>query len=257
MLENLHYAIRTLGKSPGFTAVALLSLALGIGANTAIFTLINALLLRDLPVRQPERLVQLSAVRKDGTVPFSYLMFREVERNQRVFSGLIAWGFGGMHNVEVNGVLLQNHVVSVTGNCYSELGAVPLLGRLLAPDDSNPQSASTSQVAIASYEFWQRRLGGTCSSPWLCLQAISPHAVLAASIRSLPCELNRSLTRQICQDAIAIVHLSHSLLKSLPWNSDLPPTTRSAELVSAKSGTLFEPAGRPPAWSQVAATGRR
>jgi predicted permease len=161
MLENLHYAIRTLGKSPGFTAVALLSLALGIGANTAIFTLINALLLRDLPVRQPERLVQLSAVRKDGTVPFSYLMFREVERNQRVFSGLIAWGFGGMHNVEVNGVLLQNHVVSVTGNCYSELGAVPLLGRLLAPDDSNPQSASTSQVAIASYEFWQRRLGGT------------------------------------------------------------------------------------------------
>ena len=61
--QNLRYTIRVLGKNPGFTVVAVLSLALGIGANTAIFTLINALLLRDLPVRQPERLVQLVAVR--------------------------------------------------------------------------------------------------------------------------------------------------------------------------------------------------
>ncbi len=75
--QNLRYTIRVLGKNPGFTAVAVLSLSLGIGANTAIFTLINALLLRDLPVRQPERLVQLSTVRRDGKVPFSYPMFRE------------------------------------------------------------------------------------------------------------------------------------------------------------------------------------
>jgi hypothetical protein len=119
--QNLRYAIRGLRKNPGFTIVAVLSLALGIGANTAIFTLINALLLRDLPVRQPERLVKLSAIRPDGKVPFSYPMFREVERGQRVFTGLIGWGAGGMFNVEVNGILLQNHVLTVTGNCYAEL----------------------------------------------------------------------------------------------------------------------------------------
>lgn len=159
--ETLRYTLRTLSKSPVFTSVAILSLALGIGANTAIFTLINALLLRDLPVRQPERLVQLVAVRPDGKVPFSYPMFREVERAQRVFTGLIGWGAAGMFNVEVNGVLAQNHLMSVTGNCYSELGVTPLLGRLLIPEDSNPNGGATSQVAVIGYEFWQNRFGGT------------------------------------------------------------------------------------------------
>src|SRR6266853_3140450 len=98
--QNLRYTIRVLGKNPGFTVVAVLSLALGIGANTAIFTLINAALLRDLPVRQPERLVQLVGVRPDGKVPFSYPMFREVERGQRVFTGLIGWGTAGRQGVE-------------------------------------------------------------------------------------------------------------------------------------------------------------
>jgi predicted permease len=158
--QNLRYAVRGLRKNPGFTIVAVLSLALGIGANTAIFTLINALLLRDLPVRQPERLVKLSAIRPDGKVPFSYPMFREVERGQRVFTGLIGWGTGGMSNVEVNGILSQNHVLTVTGNSYSELGVAPLLGRLLIPEDSTPGSGTTSQVAVIGYEFWQHRFGG-------------------------------------------------------------------------------------------------
>jgi predicted permease len=158
--QNLRYTIRVLAKNPGFTTVAILSLALGIGANTAIFTLINALLLRNLPVREPERLVQLVAARPDGKVPFSYPMFREVERGQRVFIGLIGWGTGGMQSVEVNGILSQNHVVAVTGNGYSELAVTPLLGRLLTQEDSNPNSGTTSQVAVLGYEFWHSRLGG-------------------------------------------------------------------------------------------------
>lgn len=158
--QNLRYSLRALRKNPGFATVAILSLALGIGANTAIFTLINALLLRDLPVRQPDRLVQLVAVRPDGKVPFSYPMFGEVERGQRVFTGLIGWGTGGMESVEVNGILSQNDVVAVTGNGYSELGVTPLLGRLLTPQDSNPSSATTSQVAVIGYEFWRNRFGG-------------------------------------------------------------------------------------------------
>ena len=158
--QSLRYTIRVLAKNPGFTTVAILSLALGIGANTAIFTLINALLLRDLPFRNPEQLVQLLVVRPDGTVPFSYPMFRELERDQRVFSGLIAWGGGGMYNVEVKGVFFRNHLTSVTGNGFSELGVTPLLGRLLVPEDSNPDSSSTSQVAVIGYDFWRQRFSG-------------------------------------------------------------------------------------------------
>jgi MacB-like periplasmic core domain len=156
--QNLRYSLRALRKNPVFTAVAVLSLALGIGANTAIFTLINALLLRDLPVPHPERLVELSVVRQDHKIPFSYPMFRELERGQGVFSGLIGWG-GGIPNVEVNGTLFQNQVLTVTSNYYSELGVTPLLGRLLTSEDVNPHAGSTFQVAVIGYEFWQRRFG--------------------------------------------------------------------------------------------------
>lgn len=157
---SIRYSVRVLSRSPGFTTVAVLSLALGIGANTAIFSLVNALLLREIPVRQPERLVQLSAIRGGGKIPFSYPMFREMESGQRVFSGLIGWSFPSMSNVEVNGVLSQAGVASVTGNYYSELGALPLLGRLIGPHDVQSRSGVPSPVAVLGYEFWQRRLGG-------------------------------------------------------------------------------------------------
>jgi predicted permease len=158
--QTLHYTLRTLSKSPAFTAVAILSLALGIGANTAIFTLINALLLRDLPVRQPERLVQLAPIRQGNKITFSYPMFREVERGQRVFSALMAWSTNALSNVEVNDVLAQDRVLAVSGNAYSELGTTPLFGRLLTPEDSNLSAGANFQVAVIGYEFWQRRLGG-------------------------------------------------------------------------------------------------
>ncbi|MGC1613802.1 MAG: ABC transporter permease, partial [Candidatus Acidiferrum sp.] len=158
--QSLRYTFRVLAKNPGFTTVAILSLALGIGANTAIFTLINALILRDLPVRQPERLVSLSPIRQGDKIPFSYPMFREVERGQRVFSALMAWSTNALSNVEVNGVLAQDRVLAVTGNAYSELGTTPLLGRLLTPDDSNLTAGANSQVAVLGYEFWQSHFGG-------------------------------------------------------------------------------------------------
>jgi predicted permease len=72
----------------------------------------------------------------------------------------MGWGGAGMSNVEVSGVLSQNHVLTVTGNYYSELGVAPLHGRLLNPEDANPSGGSTSQVAVIGYEFWQRRFGG-------------------------------------------------------------------------------------------------
>ncbi len=176
--QNLRYSLRALRKNPGFTAVAILSLALGIGANTAIFTLINALLLRDVPVLQPERLVEVSPVRCenaritadasrascsqfDRKIFFSYPMYRELERQQRVFSAVIGWSSGfDVARVEVNGALSQNEVFAVSGNYHSELGATPLLGRLLTPEDADPRGGSTLQVAVLGYEFWQSRFGG-------------------------------------------------------------------------------------------------
>ncbi|MGO8788292.1 MAG: ABC transporter permease [Terriglobia bacterium] len=158
--HNLRHTLRVLGKNPGFTTVAVLSLALGIGANTAIFSLLNALLLRDLPVWQPERLVELSVVRRGNKIPFSFPMFREIERGQRVFSGLIGWSFGQISNMELRGVLSQAEVRSVTGNYYSELGATPLLGRLITPEDVRLGTSGASPVAVLSYEFWQGHFGG-------------------------------------------------------------------------------------------------
>lgn len=153
--QNLRYAIRGLGNDPGLAIVSVLSLALAIGANTAIFSLLDALLLRDLPVQHPERLVELSVVRRGDKIMFSYPMFREIERGQKVFSGLIGWSFGEQTNVQLHGELFQATVRSVTGNYYSVLGTTPLLGRLITPSDKE-----TSPVAVISYEFWHRRFGG-------------------------------------------------------------------------------------------------
>jgi MacB-like periplasmic core domain len=158
--QNFRYSVRALRKNPGFTAVAILSLALGIGANVAIFTLINALLLRDLPVPHLERLVELSLVREGHKITFSYPMFRELDRGQRVFSAFVGWSGPWLSNVDVSGVLAQSRVYSATSNYYSELGAAPLLGRLLTSGDVNLHAGSTSQVAVIGYEFWQQRLGG-------------------------------------------------------------------------------------------------
>ena len=161
LLQDLRFAVRMLARNPGFTAVAVLSLALGIGANTAIFSLLDALLLRDLPVWQPERLVEFSVIRRGDKIPFSFPMLRELNQGQKVFSGLIGWTPGYMANLEFNGVLSQAYVGSVTGNYYSVLGTSPLLGRLINPDDVNLSGAVKSPVAVLSYEFWQHRFGGT------------------------------------------------------------------------------------------------
>jgi len=158
--QNLRYSLRALGNNPGFTTVAILSLALGIGANVAIFTLINALLLRDLPVPHPERFVELSVVRHGEKIPLSYPMFRELDRGQRVFSGLVGWTESFSPNVEVNSVFARGNVLAVTSSFYSELGVTPLFGRLLTSEDINPHAGSTSQLAVIGYEFWQGRFGG-------------------------------------------------------------------------------------------------
>jgi predicted permease len=161
LLQDVRYGARQLRRNPGFTAVAVLTLALGIGANTAIFSLLNALLFRDLPVRQPNQLVEIAMLDRNGqTSSLSFPVFEEIARHDKVFSGLFAWWGDAFFNVEVKGAFTRGDIWAVTGNFYSELGVRPVLGRVIGPADVNLHGGSPASVAVLGYGFWQRYFGG-------------------------------------------------------------------------------------------------
>ncbi len=156
--QDVRYGMRLIKQSPLFAAVTVITLALGIGANTAIFSLLDALMLRNLPVWRPDRLVEVAATYRNGAkVPFSFPVFQQLQENQRVFSDLFAWTGGLRYNVEVDGALFLSSVRGVTGNYYSSLGASPLLGRFIGPEEAI--SSPGVPVAVIGYEFWEQRFG--------------------------------------------------------------------------------------------------
>jgi predicted permease len=164
-MRNLKYALRTLFRSPFVTIVAIVSLALGIGANAAIFSLFYQMLLRPLPVQAPARLVNLAG---PGPNPgsqscnqaggcdevFSYPMFRDLERVQTVFSGLAAHRLFGA-NLAYKGQTLNSQGLLVSGSYFPTLGIQPVVGRLLGPDDD--QHVGQSPVVVLSHGYWQTR----------------------------------------------------------------------------------------------------
>jgi len=158
--QDLRYAARVLAKTPVVTAVAIVSLALGIGANTAIFSILNALFLRSLPVRNPHQLVAISTISPDGQNekdPLSLPMFEEIRQHQQVFSNMFAWDGGGMNNFEANGVKYAASLESVSGEYFSTLGIQPFLGRLITPSDVASRTGSSARVAVLGYRCWQLR----------------------------------------------------------------------------------------------------
>ena len=145
MFKDLQHAIRLLWQSRGWTTVVVLSLALGIGANAAIFSLFNQMLLRALPVREPAQLVNLSAPGpKPGSQScnnagdcddvFSYPMFRDLEKAQTGFAGVAAHRLFGA-SLSAQGQTMSGDGMLVSGSYFSVLGLRPALGRLLGPDD--------------------------------------------------------------------------------------------------------------------------
>ena len=161
LLQDLRFGLRMLRKSPGFTTVAILTLALGIGANTATFSLLNGLVLRNLPVPHAEQLVRFGAHDPgDDYAALSLPMFQEFSRSQKVFSGTFAWWGDIVLNVETEGTLSRADVWTVDGNFYPELGAWPQIGRLFSSEEENLSAAAASQVAVVSYGFWQSHYGG-------------------------------------------------------------------------------------------------
>ena len=153
LLHDLRYAVRQLRKSPGFTAVAVLTLALGIGANTAIFTVMNAAMFKSLPVVAPERLVQLDRGKEDG---FTYSLWQQIRAQQDVFSNVFAYQ-GRLLDIADGG---EKHLVTgmyVSGSYFSALGVPAIVGRTLTDRDD---TRGAPNVAVISYSFWQRQFNG-------------------------------------------------------------------------------------------------
>jgi predicted permease len=160
--QDIRFGTRTLRKSPGFTSVAILTLVLGIGANTAVFSLLYGLAYRNLPVPHPEELVRFGAHHDDDSFTgLSLPMFEELARNQKVFSNVFAWAGDGVYNVEIDGAMSRADIWPVSGSFQAQLGAKPAIGRLLTAEDVDLHGSTANQLAVLDYGYWQRRFGGS------------------------------------------------------------------------------------------------
>ena len=154
--QDLRYGLRMLRKSPAFTVTALLSLAMGIGANAAIFSLIDALLLRTLPVRDPQQLVQVMCIQQGRSIDsLSYPAIRALQERADGFSGISGFSGSGF-NAGLSGDIERTPGAWVSGNFYQTLGVAAALGRVLAPADDSP---GATPVAVLSYSYWERKFG--------------------------------------------------------------------------------------------------
>src|SRR5690349_16251371 len=164
LLQDLKYGARLLAKAPGFTVIAALSLALGIGANTTIFTLVNAVLLNPLPVEDPSQLVSVFTTDERNTgaglgfLQVSPMNFADLRQQNAVFSGLAAHTALPLNISGGTGEPQQVFGEIVTGNYFSVLGARPMLGRGFLPDED--EKPGDKLVCVLGYGEWQKRFGG-------------------------------------------------------------------------------------------------
>jgi predicted permease len=158
--QDIRYGLRLLGRSPGFSAIAVLTLGLGIGANTAIFSVVNWLLLRPLPVSHPSELTVVAYQQKKGPIEshFSYPGFQDVrQQTTGVFSDVLGYAFG-LDGLSVNGRSDRVLTAYVTGNYFTSLGLTPAFGRLILPSEG--KTAGADPYLVLGYSYWQTRFGG-------------------------------------------------------------------------------------------------
>jgi len=181
--QDVRYGLRMLRKNPGFTTVAILTLALGIGANTAIFSLVNAVMLQSLPVRNPEQLVVPRWLSHDwpragtssfgdcvdrggprpnsGLCSFSYPMFKEIRAQKEIFSGVAAFAGPAQLDLSGNGTASMASGELVSGDYFQTLGVGAAIGRMLEPSDEQPGAAP---VVVLNYGYWQSAFGGAAGA---------------------------------------------------------------------------------------------
>ncbi len=168
ILEDLRFAQRVLRKSPGFTVAAILTLALGIGANLAIFRLLDAVRLRSLPVKDPQQLVIVQLADRTGwrgaqNTPYPALtnpIWEQFRDTQKSFAGVLAWGDSGF-NIAPGGEARIARGLFVSGDFFKVLGVTPLMGRVFTAAED--QRGCGLPGAVVSYSFWQHELGGDAS----------------------------------------------------------------------------------------------
>jgi putative ABC transport system permease protein len=164
LLQDLRYGLRMLAKNPGFTAVAILTLAIGIGANTAIFSLIDTVMLRTLPVPKPEELLEVGFrdPRSAGEIRSSFTnpLWEQLRDRQDVFSGVFAWSVARF-DLAQGGAAHYAQGIWVSGEFFRVLGLRPAAGRLIALSDDK---RGCPGVTVLSYDFWQDHYGGAPSA---------------------------------------------------------------------------------------------
>lgn len=210
MIKDLSFALRMLLKNPGFTAVAVLSLALGIGANTAIFQLLDAVRLKTLPVRAPQELAEVRisdltgrrgsfSDRPSVTNP----IWEQLRDRQQAFSGLTAWGTATF-NLAQGGETRPANALWVSGSFFNVLGVPPVLGRVFAPSDD--QRGCNASGVVISHAFWQKEYGGDAGvlgrKITLANQPFEIIGVTPASFFGMEVGQSFDLALPICADAI-------------------------------------------------------
>src|SRR5262245_28332060 len=163
MFQDLRYGAMALMKRPGFTFVSVLTLALGIGANTAIFSVVNAYLFKPLPVRDPDRLVVVGSKdqRSEAQHGTSYLNYADIRNQRDVFTDVIAY-IPDIVSLNADGKAERGMIELVSGNYFSMLGVEAAQGRVFTPDEG--QTVGSSPVIVLSHGYWQRRFGGEVSA---------------------------------------------------------------------------------------------
>jgi putative ABC transport system permease protein len=191
MWQDARYAARTFLKEPSFTVVAVLTLALGIGANTAIFSVVDAILLRPLPYPEPDRLVRIweSSVRFDSprnvVNPINFLDWRDHSRSFEAIAAIV----DHMSNLSVNGQPIAVHSLTVSPEFFSILRVPPLLGRTFIPEDGVP---GHNQIVLLSYQFWRDHFG---ANPSVIGQQIEVDGARYAVIGVMPLSFSFPKTR--------------------------------------------------------------
>ena len=159
LFQDLRYALRQLVRNPGFAAIAILTLALGIGANTAIFSVIDSILLQPLPFPQAGKLVEIEGI-SEGTTdasPYPKGWIREYQRRATSFSSISAYTLNAEYNVAGAGASDRAYGSSVSTNLFDTLGVRPALGRFFRPQE---EALGQDRVVVLSHSYWQQRFGG-------------------------------------------------------------------------------------------------
>jgi predicted permease len=256
MLADLRFALRQLEKSPGFAAVAILSLALGIGANTAVFSVMNAVLLATLPVKNPSELVVFNwlaeenvgppsssgwrqrepGTKKNTSTSFSFPAFEALRDNPGALRDVFAFAPLGGINVNVDGaaeMISSGQVVS--GNYFSGLGVPTAAGRLITPEDDQP---AAPPVAVISYRLWQRRFGGDRSTIG---KSITVNGVPVTIIGVTAPEFTG--TMQVGEVTDLTVPVAHEkAISRAPWDSRAPSNWWIRIMGRLKPGATLEQA---------------